>query len=188
MMHMKRMLESRWHRLSDAEYSKRWSERVLSRCTRADNGCLIWNGGTNSCGYPQTLYRGVTKRCHRMLWQIAHNVTLPKNVAVCHTCDNRLCLEQSHHWTGSWGDNLRDCARKGRHTNGAKTHCPKGHEYKPGNFRYSDAGKGRKRRACAVCSRARLRIKAGWPRDLAYSMPPQGHGYRPVKANWSRVR
>lgn len=149
----------------------------MSNCVRNESGCLIWNGSLNNSGYPQTNYRAKTVRCHRMLWQIAHQVQLPKNVAVCHTCDERKCLEQTHHWTGTWQENLQDCAKKNRHTNGAKTHCRKGHEYTPENTAFTDAGKGRKRRSCRICNRIRNRLKSGWTHEEATASTapiPQG--------------
>jgi hypothetical protein len=48
---------------------------------------------------------------------------IPSNIAVCHTCDNPRCIEDAHHFKGTWGDNVRDAVRKGRHScfqNGVK--------------------------------------------------------------------
>jgi hypothetical protein len=37
-------------------------------------------------------------------------------MAVCHTCDNPRCIEDGHHFLGSWKDNVRDATVKGRHS------------------------------------------------------------------------
>jgi hypothetical protein len=184
---MQKYLETRWHRLSDAEYNQRWIEKVLSRCTRNENGCLIWSGNLNSDGYPQTNYRAKTVRCHRMLWQITHGVKLAKDIAVCHRCDERLCLEQSHHWLGTWQDNLRDCAAKGRHTNGSKTHCRRGHEYTPETTLMTDAGKGRWRRSCKLCRRIRFRLKAGWTEEEALNTPAIPQNAPTARRRWKKA-
>jgi hypothetical protein len=40
---------------------------------------------------------------------------LPSTIAVCHTCDNPNCINDAHHFAGTWGDNVRDAVAKGRH-------------------------------------------------------------------------
>jgi hypothetical protein len=41
---------------------------------------------------------------------------LPSNIAVCHTCDQPNCILDAHHFAGTWGDNVRDAVKKGRHS------------------------------------------------------------------------
>ena len=41
---------------------------------------------------------------------------LPSRIAVCHTCDNPRCIEDAHHFAGTWKDNILDAVRKGRHS------------------------------------------------------------------------
>lgn len=77
-----------------------------------------------------------------------------------------------------------DASAKGRVGCQKITHCPRGHAYDEHGVRHGKA----QWRKCTICTRARLRIKAGWPEELAYSMPAQGHGYRPIKANWKPTR
>ena len=81
-------------------------ERLLAPAIRDDNGCLnrpraFWDG--------QRL--GVASR---MAWQLTHNVTLPAETKVCHHCDNPTCIEISHLFLGTQGDNLRDMDAQGR--------------------------------------------------------------------------
>lgn len=162
-------------------------QRLESRTVSNERGCKFYTGSTNSDGYGKVSLQGRSVLIHRWIFE-QHHGPIPKGILVCHQCDTPQCWNIDHLFAGTSQDNLQDCAKKGRHTNGSKTHCPRGHDYSvPGNARYNDAGNGRLRRQCVICTRARLRITAGWPKDLAYSMPPQGHGYRPVKANWSRT-
>jgi hypothetical protein len=169
--------------VTDDEYRAR-----MAKLYRVDSsGCWLWTGRLQAWGYGFFSYRG-ENAAHRAMYRLTTGKPIPRKMRVCHTCDVRRCVNPDHLWLGTQQQNIQDCAKKGRHTNGAKKQCRRGHEYTPGSFRYTDAGKGRKRKQCIVCQRARLRINAGWPEQLAYSMPPQGHGYRPVKANWARVR
>jgi hypothetical protein len=54
-------------------------------------------------------------RVARKIYMMRHG-TLPPNIAVCHTCDDPLCILDAHHFAGTWGDNVRDAVRKGRHS------------------------------------------------------------------------
>jgi len=40
---------------------------------------------------------------------------IPKNLDVCHHCDNPKCVRPSHLFIGTRKDNMQDCIKKGRH-------------------------------------------------------------------------
>lgn len=168
-------------RLPDEIYNKRWLMRVRARCIRTESGCLEWPGTVQGNGYGSTSYRHKTKSIHRVLYQLVHGVSLPSSVDVCHTCDNRRCVEITHLWVGTRQENLQDCRQKNRHFLSAKTHCKRGHEFTPENTEYKSFYGKYMLRHCKACSRGRLRVKAGWPEHLAYSLDPVPHGHRPVK-------
>jgi hypothetical protein len=165
------------HQANDpAEYNRRWLARVMANTRAADNGCVLWLGTLSSKGYGSTGYKGRNNSVHRIVYQIHHGVTLRSDQFVCHSCDVRHCLAIDHLWVGSPSENNTDASIKGRHYYGAKTHCPRGHEY-PEPSTFLTTGKGRN---CPVCARARQRIAAGWPEDMAYSLPVVPHGHRVV--------
>jgi|SRR5215469_2912772 len=52
----------------------------------------------------------------RQVYQLRHGLINNSTLAVCHTCDNPLCIEDSHHFLGTWKDNVDDAVQKGRHS------------------------------------------------------------------------
>jgi hypothetical protein len=166
------------------EYDKKWIARVLARSVPGEGGCILWTGNVNRKGYGQTVYRGRTRMVHRKLFELRNGLTLDRWTFVCHHCDTPNCVAEGHLWRGSPKQNSEDATRKGRHHNTVRTHCRHGHEYTPENTFTSAAGF----RNCITCQRIRQRVRAGWPRELADSMPAQRPGARPVNARWADAR
>lgn len=85
-----------------------------------DDGCHIWTGAVNSCGYGSVRWRGKARKAHHVAL-LRIGVTLPvsesghQSFVVMHTCDNRLCVKPSHLVVGTQGDNIADRQRKQRH-------------------------------------------------------------------------
>jgi hypothetical protein len=168
-------------RLPKDEYDKRWMERVKARCVIDPSGCWLWPGSKSEKGYGHTSYRTTTRAIHRQMYKITYAIELKTEQFVCHSCDVRHCCNPEHLWIGSTADNQQDSARKGRHQEIKKTHCPRGHAYAD-HARINPNGS----RACIICQRARMRIKAGWPEAAAYSLSPVKAGYQPLKGDWKR--
>lgn len=86
---------------------------LLSR-TRVDaNGCLRWLGATDKNGYGRIRKDKKLTTAHRAIWELLKG-KLPREIDVCHTCDNRLCVNPKHLWLGTRSDNMLDCSKKGR--------------------------------------------------------------------------
>jgi hypothetical protein len=71
--------------------------------------CWEWQGYVDKLGYG----RLGKKRAHRMSYE-KHKGPIPAGLMVCHSCDNRKCINPEHLWIGTQTDNMRDMAAKGR--------------------------------------------------------------------------
>ena len=166
--------------MTDAQYI----EKLKSLCVVDANGCWLYQRFLHPKGYGSMSYRGKQWRTHRLSYHL-HKGAIPAGMLVCHTCDVRHCCNPDHLWLGSNDENQLDAWQKGRKRAQSATHCERGHEYTPENTRrYSP----HYRRVCLICTRARTRIKAGWPEELAYSTERVSSGYRPVQASWKHMR
>lgn len=97
-----------------ANWKKIARERLAARAERVpETGCLIWSGARTANGYGGITYLAKTYTVHRLAW-LVHRGPIPFGLHVCHTCDNRLCLEPGHLFLGTAQQNTIDMLRKGR--------------------------------------------------------------------------
>jgi hypothetical protein len=154
-----RPAEQRLHaHLSDEQYARQWIARIKAKCEIDAAGCWLWQGNKTSNGYGQTNYRGKNVIIHRRMYEITRRITLARWIYACHTCDVKLCCNPDHLWAGTPQQNSLDSARKGRHQEQRKTHCPRGHEYTPENtYRRPVTSSKAGARNCRECNRIRMR-------------------------------
>ena len=77
------------------------------------SGCWYWTGVKNDDGYGYFKLNGKMISSHRLMWLFL-NGKIPKNICICHTCDNPGCVNPKHLWLGTRKDNMIDMANKGR--------------------------------------------------------------------------
>jgi hypothetical protein len=103
------------------------------------DGCWRFPGGKrNHEGYAYVTWKGYRSRmAHHLIYEIFKG-EIPSGKIIMHTCDHSYCCNPNHLRLGTYADNSRDMALKGRARNGMreKTHCPHGHEYNEENTIY----------------------------------------------------
>ena len=110
------------------------------------DGCWIWTATRTNKGYGKMSVNSIDTRAHRISFQLFVDL-IPEGMLICHTCDNRLCVNPSHLFLGTQKDNMVDMRNKKRDRSSKKTHCPSGHEYNTANtYLYTNGY-----RACVTC-------------------------------------
>lgn len=83
-------------------------------------GCWVWRGST-ARGYGRFRpFPGDTWFAHRFAYLLEYGEP-PRDLLVCHRCDNPPCVRPDHLFLGTALDNKADCVAKNRVARGVKT-------------------------------------------------------------------
>lgn len=94
------------------------AKKIASSVDVLGEGCWIWKKATFGInGYGAIGFRvdgkHGTSSAHRASYMV-YKGPIPEDMCVCHTCDNRRCVNPDHLWLGSKKDNAKDAISKGR--------------------------------------------------------------------------
>lgn len=92
--------------------------RILKKSIFTEDGCRIWIGSLDECGYGRTTFDRKLQRTHRVMWEY-FNGKIPNNMVICHKCDTPACINLNHLVLGTQKDNVKDMLIK-RRANKAK--------------------------------------------------------------------
>lgn len=97
----------------DENLAKRFFSKVD---IKGKDECWNWLANKNYDDYGIFKYNNQSIHAHRMVWLIFNN-TIPEELYVLHSCDNRECVNPKHLKLGTQQDNMNDMVNKGRNCN-----------------------------------------------------------------------
>lgn len=95
-------------------YNRPPMDRFMEKVEKTES-CWIWKGAKGPDGnYGGFLYEGKSRRVNIVSY-LMFKGPYPEGMEICHTCDNKQCVNPDHLFVGTRSDNMKDMGNKGRH-------------------------------------------------------------------------
>lgn len=134
-------------------------KRLTSRIKISLTDCWEYQGQLCNEGYGILKYKPFNETlAHRVSYILFKSKgNSIKGLCVCHHCDNPKCLNPKHLFLGTWDDNNKDRAKKGRTItpNLNLKYCKRGHEFTIENTIFRRSGT----RLCKKCNNEGSRLR-----------------------------
>jgi len=87
--------------------------KMMNKTKVNSNGCWIYTGYKNECGYGRFRVAGKKTLAHRFSYEMRVG-NIPDGMLVLHTCDNPACIKPEHLYLGKDKDNAGDMVDRKR--------------------------------------------------------------------------
>lgn len=87
--------------------------KLTSYSRTIQNGCIIWVGSRDKDGYGKICVQRISFRVHRVAYFTYYGID-PKELLVCHTCNNPSCVNVEHLYLGNQLQNQQQSISEGR--------------------------------------------------------------------------
>jgi len=89
---------------------------------KSKDECWEWRAAISSSGYGSFGFKEKVQLAHRVSYELT-NGSIPDGegyhgMCVCHSCDNKSCVNPSHLFLGTQKENIKDMFKKGREVRG----------------------------------------------------------------------